>query len=167
MDKLQQLENRIKELENWKSAKERQQITFPMDEKSIEVLNKYFMRLSPNGAVEYDGGAGGNPLTYYTGKQGELLFSVQKDNFTQFTANSTTDYITVINPKISFINDTAIYFLEGSDATDSLPGGITAVITTYYVINSTGNSFKISLTVGGVAVDITSNGSGVNYISYF
>lgn len=167
MDKIQQLENRIQTLEKWKADRERQQIFFPLDERSIDVLVKYFMRLNPNGAVEYDGGAGGNPLVYYTGRQGDLLFNVQKDTYTQFTANATTDYITVINPKISFVNDTAIYFLEGSGASDTLPAGLTAVITTYYVINSTGNSFKVSLTVGGAAVDITSNGSGVNYISYF
>ena len=46
MDKYQQLENRIKELEKWKADRIRQQITFPLDVYSIGILQKYFLRIT-------------------------------------------------------------------------------------------------------------------------
>ncbi|MCK5609643.1 tail fiber protein [Candidatus Pacearchaeota archaeon] len=47
------------------------------------------------------------------------------------------------------------------DTDGTLPAGLTAD-TTYYVISSTTNTFKVSLTSGGVAVDITDTGSGTH-----
>ena len=44
-------------------------------------------------------------------------------------------------------------------ATTTLPGGISAA-TTYYVINTATNTFQVSATVGGSAVNVTSSGSG-------
>lgn len=48
-------------------------------------------------------------------------------------------------------------------ATTTLPGGITEA-DTYYVINTATNTFQISQTAGGSAVDITSGGSGTIYV---
>ncbi len=42
---------------------------------------------------------------------------------------------------------------------DTLPAGLSAN-TTYYIINSTTNTFKVSASYGGVAVDITDAGTG-------
>lgn len=52
-------------------------------------------------------------------------------------------------------NGTAVRF----HATTTLPGGISAA-TTYYIINTATNTFQVSATVGGSAVNITSSGSG-------
>ena len=45
---------------------------------------------------------------------------------------------------------------------DTLPGGVSAE-TNYYVINKADNTFEISTSSGGSAVDITSVGSNIQY----
>jgi len=45
--------------------------------------------------------------------------------------------------------------------TDTLPAGL-AVSTNYYVINTATNTFKLSATPGGSAVDITDTGTGTH-----
>jgi len=49
-------------------------------------------------------------------------------------------------------------------ATTTLPTGISGA-TAYYVVNPTENTFQISLTSGGSAVDFTTNGAGVISVS--
>ena len=44
MDK-QQLEARVRELEKWRQEKTAQQISFPLDNKSVIVLGKYFLSI--------------------------------------------------------------------------------------------------------------------------
>lgn len=73
-----------------------------------------------------------------------------------FTADSLTDILTATAHGLS--NGQT---LEVSNSGGGLPGGLSAV-TTYYVISSTTNTFKLSLTSGGSAIDITSNGTGTN-----
>lgn len=67
--------------------------------------------------------------------------------------NTTTDTINITNQ--SFILNNAVTVTS----TGFLPGGLTAG-TTYYIINPTTNSFQLSLTPSGAAIDITSTGSG-------
>ncbi len=57
---------RIEKLEKWKTDRERQQITLPLDPTSIDILNNYFMRLT--GAYITVGGAGGH--TFVTSSDG-------------------------------------------------------------------------------------------------
>lgn len=45
-----------------------------------------------------------------------------------------------------------------------LPTGLSA-LTTYYVINASGSTFKLSLTSGGPAVSISAIGTGTHYIA--
>jgi len=66
MDKLIQLENRIKELEKWKAEKEKQQISFPLDNQSIDILKKYFMRIVSS-YIWYGGVGSINPPTNPSG----------------------------------------------------------------------------------------------------
>jgi hypothetical protein len=49
--------------------------------------------------------------------------------------------------------------------TDTLPAGL-ATGTTYYVIDSSGVTCKLSLTVGGTAVNITDTGTGTHTLVY-
>lgn len=49
------------------------------------------------------------------------------------------------------------FYTEGT-----LPTGLSQT-TTYYIVNSTTNTFEVSLTSGGSAIDITGNGSGTLY----
>jgi hypothetical protein len=77
-----------------------------------------------------------------------------------FTADSGTDVIT-----FSSYNPTNgdTFFLSNSGGT--LPGGLTAG-TLYYAINSSTNTCELSLTAGGSAVNITTNGTGTQTALY-
>lgn len=69
---------------------------------------------------------------------------------------ATTDILTSI---LHGLTDGDIIFFS---TTNTLPTGLT-VNTPYYVRDATGNTFKVALTSGGVAVDITSTGTGTHY----
>lgn len=47
----------------------------------------------------------------------------------------------------------------------ALPAGLSAD-TTYYVVSASGSTCKLSLTLGGSAVDVTGTGTGTHYIGY-
>jgi hypothetical protein len=75
-------------------------------------------------------------------------------SYLDFTADSSTDTIT--STSHGYVNGTPV-LVESQGG--SLPGGLSAD-TTYYVINATTNTFKLSATLGGSAIDLTSNGTG-------
>lgn len=70
--------------------------------------------------------------------------------------DSATDVITATGH--GFYNDQAV--IIGSSAAFSNPVGSTEM-TIYYVINRTANTFQLSATVGGAAINFTSDGSQV------
>lgn len=152
-NKLQQLENRIKQLEKWKQKKEQQQISFPIDTESIDILKKYFMRIETT--INYTAGASGNPFTTFIGSQGEREFALSKNTFISYTVNPSNDEFKC-NTYLS--NGIQIVFL--SDGTP--PSPISAGVP-YYIINASGTTFEISTTSGGSAVDITDTGTGRQY----
>lgn len=51
-------------------------------------------------------------------------------------------------------------------STGALPAGLTAA-TNYYVVQATTDTFKVSLTLGGAAVDITDAGTGVHTLTSY
>lgn len=69
------------------------------------------------------------------------------------TADATTDKLTATSHGLA--NGTLVKF----HATTTLPGGLSAT-GQYYVVSTASNDFKVSLTSGGTAVDLTSAGSG-------
>ena len=73
-----------------------------------------------------------------------------------FTAVASTDIITATTTD-TFTNGQTVS-LSAPDG-GSLPAGLSAN-TKYYVVSTTGTTFKVSLTNGGSAVDITADGSG-------
>jgi hypothetical protein len=79
--------------------------------------------------------------------------------FLPANVNTITDVITIASH--GFIDNTPIIF----KSTNALPSGIVEN-TTYYVINATLNTFQISTSIGGSAVDITSIGSGTHTASF-
>jgi len=150
-NRIQRLENQIKTLEQWKSEKEKQQIKFPLDNQSIEILNKYFMRIYET--VTATGGAGGNTFTSYLGKQGSTYFVVLPDNLIPFTANPTTDYLTVTD---SYFTDwTPVYF----STTGTLPAPLDNTLFNF-VIESDGLNFKIVTQQGGL-ISVTAGSDAV------
>lgn len=70
----------------------------------------------------------------------------------EFTASASTDTFTAANHGMT--NGSKIAFYG-----DSLPTGITGW-SVYYVINADTNTFQISTTPGGSAVDLTTDGEG-------
>lgn len=73
---------------------------------------------------------------------------------TTFTA-ATTDVITAV--KHGLTDDTEVIFTT----TDTLPAGL-ATSTKYFVRDSDDDTFKVSATKGGTAVDITDTGTGTH-----
>lgn len=76
-----------------------------------------------------------------------------------FTVNVTTN---VINSNLNGLSDDQQVTLT---STGSLPSPLLTG-QFYYVIDATANSFKLSLTAGGSAIDITDTGVGVHYWEY-
>ena len=69
-----------------------------------------------------------------------------------YTADASTDVITFTN---ALANGTTITLFT----TNTTPGGLSVGIT-YYVVNASGATCKLSLTPGGSAIDITTAGTG-------
>lgn len=164
----QSLQKRIEELEKWKSEKERQQIKFPLDINSINILNKYFMRIL--GSVQYEGGASGNTFLFHVGTQDNYTFQVKENTFIPYTVNISTDFITV-NTKNRYQDDQSlILFTSNTDASNVPPSPLTSGTgLPYYVRNVTsdGQSFQLSTTPDGAAINITTAGVGQQYLVYF
>lgn len=78
--------------------------------------------------------------------------------FTDSDVSTTNDTITITSHGLT--NGDPVQFTTAG----TLPTGI-SIGTTYYVVSSTSNTFKISTTVGGGAVDITAAGSGTSTVS--
>ena len=74
-----------------------------------------------------------------------------------FTAVAGTDLCTVYGR--TFADGDRLQVLNSGG---SLPGGL-AVGTTYFVRDASGSTFKVSLTAGGSAIDITSAGDGLHF----
>jgi len=102
-----------------------------------------------------------NNTLYSTGNPAEnnayaLGFRPLTTDGSTFTADSTTETLTSNGHNLT--NGDQVYF---TNAAGALPGGISLSIN-YYVVGKTTNTFQISTTSGGSALDITSNGSGTN-----
>lgn len=176
-NRIRLLENRVVELENWKRERLLQQITFPLDERSIEILKEYFMHITT--VIEYDAGAGSNHFRVFLGKQGtknivkssypnaqlgkEVEFGISDVPFVGYTVNVTTNYLTTYqySGNLKFFDDVAVTLATEGTAPDPLDA-VTG--TTYYVINSDGYTFQLSATLGGSAINITTAGTGRQFI---
>lgn len=160
MDKYQALERRIAALEKWQADKKLQQISFPLDTQSVTILKKYFMRIV--NTIKTIGGVGGNEFITYLGEQDDKIFQLDKNTFIPYTVNVATDILSVIG--IRFDNDTQVYF----STEDTAPTPLDAMLgTSYFIVNSSGNSFQVAATQGGAAIDITDQGVGHQYIYFF
>lgn len=80
-------------------------------------------------------------------------------SFTDSSVTAGSDLITIGNH--GFSDGNMVTFAS----TATLPAGL-SLNTLYYVVNSTSTTFKVSLTLGGTAVDITAAaGGGTHYVS--
>ena len=76
------------------------------------------------------------------------------------TANASTEYITSAGHGLS--DGDLVKF----STTNTLPAGL-SVNTAYFVINKTTDTFQVSLTSGGTAVDITDTGTGTHTFEFW
>ncbi|PCI45889.1 MAG: hypothetical protein COB41_00430 [Proteobacteria bacterium] len=104
----------------------------------------------------------------FTTKMSELVIKLNIDDTSQITkgfvsgdVNTVADVITISSH--GFIDKKLVYFTNDTSPGD-LPGGL-SVNTKYYIINSTTNTFQLSLTEGGLAIDLSSGGSNNHTIS--
>ena len=178
MDKYTQLENRIAELEKWKADRMRQQLVFPLDEQSLNVIREFFMYITT--AVEYDAGVGSNHFKTYFGKQGtkkvtnssypdstlgaEIDFEIGPISLVTYTVNVSTNYVTTqqVSGNVKFFDGTEVVLISEGTAPAPLSTGLG---TSYFVRDSDGYEFKLAATLGGAAIDITDVGSGRQFIS--
>ena len=163
---IEQLKRDIQELKDWKSRKERQQISYPLDQQSIIILQRYFLRVV--NTILQVGGAAGRTFRYFIIRQEDApnsnlsyaQLALQQDTSHVFIVDSTTDIFTIPDGFVYSDGDTVTVFTD-----NTLPNPLVSG-TTYYVVNSSVNTFKLSLTSGGAAINITTNGTGTQYIDY-
>lgn len=159
----QNLENRIQALEKWQKERQLQQIVFPLDIKSIEILNKYFLSIVQD--IEfYEGDAvdGYELITHYLTKQGNKYVDLRKSKLIPYTVDISTDYLTTLQGGVNFTDNFILYFAT----TGTQPTVLNTAIP-YYVINSDGQRFQISETAGGAAVNFTDIGTGNQFIATY
>lgn len=157
-ERIQQLERQIQELLSWKTERQNQQLTFPLDETSKSVINGDFLRVMYD--INYTRPSGREvPLYVVARAKNKDYFLTSSPTLFTFTA-ATSDVIT-INTNVTIVDD--LQFILFSSQT--LPAGLVSD-TIYYSVNSSGNTCKLSLTSGGAAVNITDTGLGLHYL-YF
>jgi len=155
--RLKQLERQVAELTNFKEKKESQQISFPLDITSINILNKYFLRIV--GKYVYGGGVALQPFTVYEGLQDQTRVEFQNSSI-EYTADPTTNILTLIYPNdVTYSVDSVINIVT----TDTPPGGLSE-LTNYYISSPTPTGFKLAASPGGAAIDITSKGIGRQFL---
>jgi hypothetical protein len=159
------LEKRIATLERWKEAQTRQQITFPLDVVSQTILNKYYLSVISN--------------IFNVSVSGQEFRSivVQQDNkvnvigvasqFMTYTANATTNILTLGSDLITGTQATLEdgQFITINTPTPGVPPAPLENGFGYFVVSSTGTTIQLSETLGGVAIDLTTTGTGTQYIS--
>lgn len=163
MDK--NLENRIKKLEQWKEDRTRQQIVFPLDYQSQNILNKYYLSVIAN---LFNTSVSGQQFRKILVQQDSKvnLISVASQ-FMTYTANAAADTLTLgadlITGQQGTLSDDQFVVLY-TPTPGTPPGGLDNA-GGYFVVGSTGSVIQLATVPGGAALNITSAGTGTQYIS--
>jgi len=156
----QDLIRRIEALEKWKAERERQQITLPLDQQSLNVLNRYFLALTDNYRVGWAGSgqSGSYGVIEITQNDKTFVFNIR---MIRYSANPTDDTINILDktPANKFENDTEIVFYTDNTPPGGIVAGGGSQVYTVYDVSADGYSFKIKDN-GANPVDITSSGVG-------
>ena len=157
-NKITQLERRVTELENWKSQRQGQQITLPLDPTSLEILRKYFLSIVGTFKTL---GVSGREFTNFIINQDTLGFLGYGEyplvTFTSATSDILTTGFDILTKKpFLFSNDDRVTVYDNGNG---LPTGLLGGMT-YYVVSVSANTFKLSDTLGGSPIDLTTTGSG-------
>lgn len=164
MATLDSLQREINELKAWKAQREAQQITFPIDEKSLTILNKYF--LTKSGILEFVNASGQVSRIALLKQDGRTEAVGVYDSLPRYTVDVSSNEIImgldIVNlGKGSFSDDQQVLLLT----TGAHPAPFADAVV-YYVVNanSDGTVFQLSATSGGSAINITDTGSGEQYM---
>lgn len=151
---LQSLQNKVNELE--KQIKDLSNPATMSDEFVRALITKGFLKA--NLKIDYVSASNNNFRNIFTDffNTNVVLTGVDRAYYVKFTA-STSDTCTADGKAPE--NDTSVYVIS----TGTLPAPLIET-TQYYIINSSGNTFKLSTTVGGAAVNITDVGAGAHYL---
>lgn len=159
MEEIIFLENKIREHKAWISAR-KDRLSYPLDSRSKLVIQKDMLVFTGKTQPAIT-----DLLTDLTclglevsinGRKRAILASLPLYPFTA----ATSDVITYSAGSFILKNNDVIALTSSN----TLPAGL-SVNTEYYIINATTNTFKVSLTQGGAAVDITDTGSGSHYFA--
>lgn len=154
--RLQQLERQMSDIINWKSKKDLQQIEFPLDVVSKDILSKDFLRFDRR--LDFTSSAGNiSPNMLIKFNDTNALLSITTE-LKQFTVNVTTNVITLDSVSSGYSDGDQVNLYT----TNLLPAPLSDA-SPYYVISSSGNTFKLSLTFGGAEINITDTGTGSHY----
>lgn len=159
--KLRELERKVADLEKWKKQREQQQITYPLDFQSQQVLNKYFLTKIED--ITYSAGMAGGFFRFVLVEQDGQIEALQAvATLTRYTANPTTDFVTAASGV--WVDGQQIIVIS----TDIAPSPLTSG-NAYFVVNATsdGKSFQLEATFGGGALDITDTGTGQQYFYFY
>lgn len=169
MEQLKQLENRIEELKKWKQERTTERFKFPLDFTSRSLVSRaniiFTGRTFNTNNVQFTDFIGGAMLIQIKNVTEPLYYKnvVYTRPLNTFSVNTSTNIFTYSGPDIVKDGD-IVYFTSGGvlplDSTLS-----TLSTTGYYIINSGSGTFKISTSLGGSEVDITSAGTGTHYFA--
>jgi hypothetical protein len=100
-------------------------------------------------------------LAWVNNATNEDGFKIERRTDLVFTVDNTTDLFTSVGN--TFINgDTVTVSNSGGGLPAPLAGA-----TVYFVRDKSGDTFKLAATLGGAAINITTNGTGTNVIGIF
>lgn len=157
--RIAQLERQVQELLDWKNQRMKQQLTFPLDKISTDIVQKdllipqkriYYTR--PDGIIY--------PFVLPCKRNGSYEYLVIQPDLHVYTVDTTSNVFT--SPNHGFVDDDQVAFISS----DFVPGGLLEGMN-YFIESATTDTFKVSATSGGSAIDITSTGGGVQYVYFF
>ena len=156
-NELEQLKRQVQELQRWKESKERQQIEFPLDQQSKDVLKKDLIIVTGRGFfTRANGQIGAYFLETNINGKSELIGIYPPQTY--FTSNSSAN--TLIMRGHGFSNDERVGLLTITGFPAPLIDGFP-----FWIVNATADTVQLSDTQGGSVINLTSEGSG--YMSYF
>lgn len=98
--------------------------------------------------------------TFIEANNERYTLSIAEDGYYQpiSSVNTSTDTLTIVNHPFSNNDEVTVA------SSDVPPGGL-SLQTFYFVVSATTDTVKLSLSLGGPAVNITSIGSGFHYLA--
>lgn len=140
-----------------KTSGETKRINFEFEAElsSSETLSSVIPAISPSG-----GSHASVQSSSVSGSQAQIVLTGGMANVS-FTGDDSTDTLTAASHGLSDGETVRVL----ADNADNLPGGLDTT-ETYYVISSDTNTLQLSLTSGGSAVSLTSDGQGELHVEY-